>query len=292
MSKGGKGVIIRNRIDRRRQIGKTETIRRFADKNYKYVNEINFVTDPMYKSIVEEGFSAASIVKIISRIDPGKKFEEGETLLFFDEIQEFPEIATSLKFFKEDGKYDVICSGSLLGVQYHRIASISVGAKTDYPMHSMDFEEFLWAKGYGDDLIEDMINHMIEGSPFPEAEHKTLSNLFLEFCILGGMPAVISNYIEKGTFEGSLDIQRQLLVDYSNDIVKYAEGLDKAKILSVFNSIPLTSFVRLGMIWGSKLPSRSRGVRISISPMLDFTVFSVYPLRQLSLLFSPRSFGS
>lgn len=221
-----------------RQIGKTETIRRFADKNYKYVNEINFVTDPMYKSIVEEGFSAASIVKIISRIDPGKKFEEGETLLFFDEIQEFPEIAASLKFFKEDGKYDVICSGSLLGVQYHRIASISVGAKTDYPMHSMDFEEFLWAKGYGDDLIEDMINHMIEGSPFPEAEHKTLSNLFLEFCILGGMPAVISNYIEKGTFEGSLDIQRQLLVDYSNDIVKYAEGLDKAKILSVFNSIP------------------------------------------------------
>lgn len=221
-----------------RQIGKTETIRRFADKNYKYVNEINFVTDPIYKSIIDEGFSAASIVKIISRIDPGKKFEEGETLLFFDEIQEFPEIATSLKFFKEDGKYDVICSGSLLGVQYHRIASISVGAKIDYPMHSMDFEEFLWAKGYGDDLIEDMIKHMLEGLPFSEAEHKTLSNLFLEFCILGGMPAVISNYIEKGTFEGSLDMQRQLLVDYSNDIVKYAEGLDKAKILSVFNSIP------------------------------------------------------
>lgn len=221
-----------------RQVGKTESIRTFAEKNYANVNEINFVTDPIYKRIIEDGFSSDSIVKIISRIDPNKKFVKGETLLFFDEIQEFPEIATSLKFFKEDGKYDVICSGSLLGVQYHRIASISVGSKIDYQMHSMDFEEFLWAKGYDDDLTDDFLNHMLEGIPFSEVEHKTFSDLFLEFCILGGMPAVIKKYIEKGTFEGVLDTQRQLLTDYSNDIVKYAEGLDKAKILSVYNSIP------------------------------------------------------
>ena len=145
-----------------RQVGKTETIRRFAKSNYKNIIEINFITEPKYKSIIEEGFAVESIVRLISRIDPTKQFKENETLIFFDEIQDFPEIATALKFFKENGKYDVICSGSLLGVQYHRIASISVGYKTDYEMFSMDFEEFLWAKGYSDKDISDMLSHMLK----------------------------------------------------------------------------------------------------------------------------------
>lgn len=221
-----------------RQVGKTETIRKFAEENYKSLVEINFITEPMYKAIIEEGFSADSIVKLISRIDPSKHFEQNDTLIFFDEIQDFPEIATALKFFKEDGKYDVICSGSLLGVQYNRIASISVGYKMDYQMYSMDFEEFLWAKGYSEDVISDMLKHMLEVKPFTELEQNIFSNLFLEYCILGGMPAIIDNYIKKGTFEGSLELQHQLLTDYENDIVKYAEGLDKAKILSVYRSIP------------------------------------------------------
>lgn len=221
-----------------RQVGKTETIRKFAKENYKSLVEINFITEPMYKAIIEEGFSADSIVKLISRIDPSKHFEQNNTLIFFDEIQDFPEIATALKFFKEDGKYDVICSGSLLGVQYNRISSISVGYKTDYQMFSMDFEEFLWAKGYSEDVISDMLKHMLEVEPFTELEQNIFSNLFLEYCILGGMPAIIDNYIKKGTFEGSLELQHQLLTDYENDIVKYAEGLDKAKILSVYRSIP------------------------------------------------------
>ena len=221
-----------------RQVGKTETIRTFARENYKNVIEINFITEPSYKVIVEEGFSAEHIIKLISRIDPTKHFEENETLIFFDEIQDFPEIATALKFFKENGKYDVICSGSLLGVQYQRIASISVVYKTDYQMYSMDFEEFLWAKGYSEEAISDMLWHMLEGVAFSEAEQVIFSNLFLEYCILGGMPAIVSSYIERETFEGSLDLQHQLLVDYENDIVKYAQGLDKAKILSVYRSIP------------------------------------------------------
>ena len=179
-----------------RQVGKTETIRTFARENYKNVIEINFITEPSYKVIVEEGFSAEHIIKLISRIDPTKHFEENETLIFFDEIQDFPEIATALKFFKENGKYDVICSGSLLGVQYQRIASISVGYKTDYQMYSMDFEEFLWAKGYSEEAISDMLCHMLEGVAFSEAEQMIFSNLFLEYCILGGMPAIVSSYID------------------------------------------------------------------------------------------------
>ena len=221
-----------------RQVGKTETIREFAKTYYKNLIEINFITEPAYKSIIADGFSADSITRLISRIDPSKHFEPKETLIFFDEIQDFPEIATSLKFFKEDGKYDVICSGSLLGVQYHLIASISVGYKTDYQMYSMDFEEFLWAKGYAAEVIDDMLAHMLSGKAFSDAEYSIYSNLFLEYCILGGMPAIVSNYVKKGTFEGSLELQRQLLTDYENDIIKYADGLDKAKILNVYRSIP------------------------------------------------------
>ena len=117
-------------------------------------------------------------------------------------------------------------------------SNASVGYKTDYQMYSMDFEEFLWAKGYSEEAISDMLCHMLEGVAFSEAEQVIFSNLFLEYCILGGMPAIVSSYIERETFEGSLDLQHQLLVDYENDIVKYAQGLDKAKILSVYRSIP------------------------------------------------------
>ena len=205
-----------------RQVGKTETIRTFARENYKNVIEINFITEPSYKVIVEEGFSAEHIIKLISRIDPTKHFEENETLIFFDEIQDFPEIATALKFFKENGKYDVICSGSLLGVQYQRIASISVGYKTDYQMYSMDFEEFLWAKGYGNETVENLLSHMKAFIPFSELEMDVFHSLFLDYNILGGMPAVVREYIERNTFEGTLDIQKQLIADYKEDIRKYA----------------------------------------------------------------------
>ena len=158
--------------------------------------------------------------------------------MFFDEIQELPEIATSLKFFKTDGRFDVICSGSLLGIHYKRIESNSVGYKTDYEMYSMDFEEYLWALGYGDNFIEDMLNHMTELKPFSDVEFKVFDRLFLDYCVLGGMPAVVRDFTEKKSFEGSLATQRQLMLDYEEDIRKYAEGLDQSKILSVFRSVP------------------------------------------------------
>ncbi len=127
---------------------------------YESFIEINFVKERKYKKITEDGYKAASIIKNISLLDPSKRFIEGKTLIFFDEITEFPDIATSLKFFNEEGRFDVICSGSMLGVNYKKIESNSVGNKTDYEMHSMDFEEFLWAKGYSENVIEDMLSHM------------------------------------------------------------------------------------------------------------------------------------
>lgn len=221
-----------------RQVGKTESIKKFADANYESVVEINFYEEPKYKSIINDGYSAADIIKNISLLDPSKSFVEGKTLLFFDEIQELPEIATSLKFFKTDGRFDVICSGSLLGIHYKRIESNSVGYKTDYEMYSMDFEEYLWALGYGDNFIEDMLSHMTGLKPFSDVEFKVFDRLFLDYCVLGGMPAVVRDFVEKKSFEGSLATQRQLMLDYEEDIRKYAEGLDQGKILSVFRSIP------------------------------------------------------
>lgn len=222
-----------------RQIGKTESISRFAMENYESVININFVTSPKYKMIAGDGYDTDTIIKNISLIDPSCRFIPGKTLIFFDELQEYPEIATSLKFFKSDGRFDVICSGSLLGINYSRIESNSVGYKTDHEMYSLDFEEFLWAKGYDGDMVDVMLSHMKELRPFSELEHSVFSSLFLDYCILGGMPAVVREYIENGTFEGTLELQHQLIADYKEDIRKYAEGVDQTRILNVFNSIPV-----------------------------------------------------
>ena len=128
-----------------RQIGKTDAIEHFAKNNYKSVVEINFVLQKQFKSIFDDGFEVDTIIKNISFINPNFEFIPGETLLFFDEIQDCINCATSLKSFRIDGRYDVICSGSLMGINYHEIESNSVGNKQDYEMYSMDFEEFLWA---------------------------------------------------------------------------------------------------------------------------------------------------
>ena len=117
-----------------RQVGKTESIRKFGLENYEHLIEINFVEEPKYKLIAADGYKTDDLIKNISRIDPSKEFEEGKTLIFFDELQEFPEIATALKFFCIDGRFDVICSGSMLGIHYSRIESNSVGYKTDYEL--------------------------------------------------------------------------------------------------------------------------------------------------------------
>ena len=127
----------------------------------------------------------------------------------------------------------------MLGLNYRKIESNSVGYKTDYEMFSLDFEEFLWAGGYDNAFIDDMLTHMRTLTPFNELEMSVCGELFLNYCILGGMPAVVREFIEKGTFEGSLETQRQLIADYKEDIRKYADGMDQTRILNVFQHIPV-----------------------------------------------------
>lgn len=220
-----------------RQVGKTESVRHFARSAYSSFIEINFVEHPEYKGILLDGYSADAIIKRISLINPSLRFLAGETLLFFDEIQELPDIATSLKFFKQDGRFDVILSGSLLGVHYKSIASVSVGYKKGIRLHSLDFEEFLRAQGYGDELMERIYAHLVEARPFDEYEKKLLDGKFLDFCVLGGMPRVVAMFLAKGTFEGSLDVQREILEDYRADVRKYAKGVDQTRIMNVFDCI-------------------------------------------------------
>ena len=222
-----------------RQIGKTESIRRFALSSYDNFIEINFIESPRFRSILEDGYETDLIIKNITRIDPAISFIPGKTLLFFDEIQSCPDIMTSLKFFSIDKRFDVICSGSLLGINYKQVESISVGYKTDYDMYSLDFEEFLWAKGYDENLKTDLLEHMISLAPANETLSGIMTSLFLDYAILGGMPEVVCSYIESDSFSGTLDLQKQIINAYKEDIRKYAQGADQTRITRIFDAIPV-----------------------------------------------------
>ncbi len=222
-----------------RQIGKTNAIRNFGVNYYKCFIEINFVLNQEFKTIFDRSFNVDEIIKEITLRRPDIEIIPNETLILFDEMQECPSTATSLKSFREDGRYDVICSGSLMGINYKKIESNSVGNKEDYTLHSMDFEEFLWAKGYKEDVIDDMLNSMIKLEPLGATMYDVMLENFREYMITGGMPAIVSNFIENKNFSGVLKMQQQILLDYEEDITKYAEGLDQTKILTVYKNIPV-----------------------------------------------------
>ncbi|MBR3974287.1 MAG: ATP-binding protein [Clostridia bacterium] len=222
-----------------RQIGKTEAISHFARGNYKSVIEINFALQKQFKDIFDDGFDVDTIIKNISLKNPEFEFPAGETLFFFDEIQDCINCATSLKAFKTDGRFDVICSGSLMGINYNEIESNSVGYKEDYEMHSLDFEEFLWAKGYKPEQIEELFQKLITTTPLSDTQYSVMLENFREYMVLGGMPAVVFSFVTQKNYSGTLKLQRQLLLDYEEDITKYAAGLDKGKILDIYRKIPV-----------------------------------------------------
>ena len=222
-----------------RQIGKTNAIRNFGKNNYKTYIEINFALQPQFKTIFEDGFEVDNIIKNITLKLPEIELNENNTLIFFDEMQECVSTATSLKAFKEDGRYDVICSGSLMGINYKEIESNSVGNKEDYIMRSLDFEEFLWAKGYKTEQINDLYRNMSELKLLSNTQYEVMMSNFKDYMIVGGMPAIVSRFVENKNFSGILKMQQQILLDYEEDITKYAGGLDKTKILNCYRKIPV-----------------------------------------------------
>lgn len=234
-SKNRKPLIIKGA----RQIGKTTSIEKFGRENYKSFIEINYISMPQYKQIFQDGYTTENIIKNISLLNSEYKFIPGDTLIFFDEMQEYPDTATSLKFFNEDGRFDVICSGSLMGINYNQIHSNSVGNKEDYIMRSLDFEEFLWAKGYSEEQIEGLYICMKEVKPLTNTQFDVMMNNFKDYLITGGMPEIVSTFIDNKNFSGILNMQQKLLADYEEDITKYAGGLDKSKILDAYKKIKI-----------------------------------------------------
>ena len=220
-----------------RQVGKTFSIRKFAKEKYVELLEINFKETPSAAEIFAGKLDADSLVTAMKLWFPHRKIQPGKTLIFLDEIQECPEAITSLKFWTENKKYDVIASGSLLGIDYKRASSYPVGYVSYLKMYALDFEEFLWSLGIGEDIIAVLHGYFDEQSPVPASIHSTMMEYFRLYLAIGGMPEVVWHYVNKKDFNAVDRIQRELLQDYQYDIAHYATAEEKVKAEKCFMSL-------------------------------------------------------
>lgn len=224
-----------------RQCGKTFSVRDFAKKYYKHEIYLNFFKNPSYISIFEGSLEIDNLIIMMSALlGPSAIFEPGETVIILDEIQDCPEARTALKFFKEDGRFDVIGTGSLLGVKGYgkQPKSIPVGSETVIEMHPLDFEEFLWANGISSKIIEKLQEYLINEEPVPEALHEKMHQLLLQYTVVGGMPEVVNTFVQTKQMNNVLALQRDIVRSYEDDMVKYADDKDKSLIKECFQSIP------------------------------------------------------
>ena len=225
-----------------RQCGKTYSVLDFARKNYEHVVYLNFFENPTFASVFSDSLEVDHITMMLSAL-MGREaiFEPGKTILVLDEIQECPDARTALKFFKTDGRYDVIGTGSLLGVQGYgskEPKSIPVGYKTVIEMTPLDFEEFLWANDISEQIIDMLKVYLREERPVPDALHQRLRQLLLQYTVVGGMPDVVQTFVNTKRMDEVLQMQRDIVRSYEDDMVKYAERKDKSVIRECFQSIP------------------------------------------------------
>ena len=221
-----------------RQVGKTFIIEQFAKDNYENVIVIDFEKNPAYRAIFDGDLDSETLIKQISLRIPDAQIVPNKTLLFLDEIQSCPNARTALKYLTQYGQFDVIASGSLLGINYKEVSSFPVGYVEHLEMHSMDFEEFLWASGVSPGSIEDIRGYFERKEPVPTAMHQRMNELFKEYIVVGGMPRVVNEFMESHNFANVLRIQKAIINDYMDDMAKYAEGAEKTKARACFLSIP------------------------------------------------------
>ncbi len=225
-----------------RQCGKTFSVLDFANKHYEHVVYLNFFANPQYASVFSGQLDVDHITMLLSAL-MGRDaiFEAGKTILVLDEIQECPDARTSLKFFKLDGRYDVIGTGSLLGVKGYgskEPKSIPVGYETVIDMYPLDFEEFLWANGISEQIIALLKDSLQNEKAIPEALHQRLRELLLQYTVVGGMPDAVQTFVNTKRMDEVLQIQRDIVRSYEDDMVKYADKKDKPVIRECFQSIP------------------------------------------------------
>lgn len=223
-----------------RQCGKTYSVLDFAKKNYRHVVYLNFFEDPNYASVFSGSLEIDNIIMLLSALLPGAVFKPGETVLVLDEIQDCPEARTALKFFYTDGRFDVIGTGSLLGVKGYgkEPRSVPVGAETVIDMYPLDYEEFLWANGITEPVIELLQKSLETQAPVPSALHNRMRQTLLQYTVVGGMPDAVQTFVNTRQMDAVLRIQRDIIRSYEDDMVKYAERRDKSLIKECFRSIP------------------------------------------------------
>ena len=224
-----------------RQCGKTYSVRDFAKKYYKNEVYLNFFKNPDYASIFSGSLEVDNLIIMMSALLGEKaNFVPGETVIILDEIQDCPEARTALKFFKDDGRFDVIATGSLLGVNGYgkKPKSIPVGSETVIEMHPLDFEEFLWANGITTQIIEKLEEYLLNEESVPEALHKKMRQLLLQYTVVGGMPEVVKRFVTTKQINSVLSLQRDIVYSYKDDMLKYADDVDKPLIRECFESIP------------------------------------------------------
>jgi hypothetical protein len=230
-----------------RQCGKTSSVLDFARKNYKNVVYLDFREHQDYKKFFTPNLDVDAIIMRITAAMPDVEVEAGNTCFVFDEIQDCPKARGALKYFHLDGRFDVICTGSLLGVNGYKTpeeqkeeqeASIPVGFEEIVEMYPMDFEEWLWANGIKDIHLEYLKKCLDNETPVDEALHYRFSELLHQYIIVGGMPEVVSTFLETKQIGKVLSVQRRIIDEYKSDMMKYAATSDKSRIRECFESIP------------------------------------------------------
>lgn len=230
-----------------RQCGKTYIVQKFAKENYESVVYLNFILEPDKKSAFAGNIDVDTIILNLSALIPDSRFINGRTCIILDEIQECREARTALKSFQIDGRFDIIATGSLLGVRGYGKSekraeggqdSVPVGYETVIEMHPLDFEEFLWANGISGKVIDTVKSCFKKESVIPEGVHKVMMELLYRYVIVGGLPEVVNTFLETKNIELTYQMQRNLIAGYEEDMVKYASDADKARIRECFESIP------------------------------------------------------
>jgi predicted AAA+ superfamily ATPase len=230
-----------------RQCGKTSSVMDFATKHFQHVVYLDFREHPDYKKFFTPNLEIDNIVMRISAAIPQAEIIPGETCFVFDEIQDCPKARGSLKYFYQDGRYEVMCTGSLLGVNGYKTpeeekeekeASIPVGFEDITDMYPMDFEEWLWANGIKDIHFNYLKKCLSSEEPVEEAIHDRLNELLHQYIVVGGMPEVVSTFLDTKQIGRVLAVQRRIVEEYKADMVKYAPAADKPRIRECFDSIP------------------------------------------------------
>lgn len=225
-------------ITGQRQVGKTYIIEEMFSKEYESFISLNFLNEKDLKTIFDGNLDIDTLLLNISATNIGAKFIPGKTLILFDEIQECPNALTSLKFWTEDGRFDVIGMGSLLGMKYKENTSFPVGKVDRMDMYSLDFEEFLWALGINENVMDTLKDHAINLEIIPEATDKQMWNYLKQYMVVGGMPEVVEAYQTTRNLSEVHSIQRRLINDYADDIAHYADANMKIKAEQCYKSIP------------------------------------------------------